>query len=101
MSLFDARPVLKAATLTLVLVLAPTANATDSTTRHGVTLSRDTGVGLQIAAQGNDALRQIRAELKAAAKALLQPRLPAARVVKMSQPAGATIVASPTVRCAK
>jgi hypothetical protein len=102
MYLFNARPVLQAAALTLAVVLAPAANAAETATRNGVTLSRDTGVGLQIAAQGNEALRQIRAELKAAARALMQPKLPgAARVVKMSQPAGAAIVAGPSVRCAK
>jgi hypothetical protein len=101
MSFFNVRPVLKAAALTLAVALAPVANAAGpAATGHGVTLSRDTGVGLQIAAQGNEALRQIKAELRAAALKLVLPKAPA-RVVKTSQPAGATFVAGPSVRCAK
>lgn len=86
--------VLKAAALTLALVLAPAAHAGSDT------ISRDTGVGKQIAAQGNHALQLIRAELKAAVRAAMQPKLPgAARVVKISQPAGATLAAGAGVRC--
>jgi len=86
------RPALQAATLVLSIALAPAALAQDAP-------SRDTGVGKEIAAQGNRALELIKAEARAAVKALL-PQLPAApRVVKMSQPAGATVAAGATVRC--
>ena len=94
---FKTHQILKAATLALAFALAPVAHAqTDM-------LSRDTGVGKQIAAQGNLALQQIKADIKAAARAL-KPRLPAAprtRVVKMSQPAGATLASGAAVRCAE
>lgn len=50
--------------------------------------SRNTGVGLAIAAQGNAALKMIRDEVKAAVK-LVQPALPAPRPsrLKVSAPA--------------
>jgi hypothetical protein len=67
-------------------------------------ISRDTGVGHAIAAQGNAALRMIRAELKAAVK-FVKPA-PPARPSKVSLPAasapagaGASIAA--TARCAE
>jgi hypothetical protein len=85
---------LKAAALALALALAPAANAQEAP-------SRDTGVGKAIAAQGNQALREIRADLMARVLAL-KPKLPKApRVVKMSQPAGATIATGAGVRCSK
>jgi hypothetical protein len=82
----------KATALVLALALAPAAQATEP--------SRDTGVGKVIAAQGNQALRAIRDEAVARVKAVM-PRLPApaARVVKMSQPAGSTIAQGATVAC--
>ena len=84
---------LRAAALLLALALAPAAQAESSA------VSRHTGVGQQIAAQGNQALQLIRAEVKAAVRAW-QPKLPAAaRVVKISQPAGATLAAGTGVRC--
>lgn len=58
--------ILKSAALLLALTLAPAAQAE----------SRDTGVGLLIAAQGNQALVLIREEAKAAVRAL-KPQLPA------------------------
>ena len=84
---------LKAAALVLALVVAPSAYA-------GETMSRDTGVGKEIAAQGNQALAAIKAELKAR----LLPAKPAVqkpRVVKMSQSAGSTVATGATVRCAE
>ena len=79
------------------LALAPAAQAED----------RNSAVGAAIAAQGNDALTLIRAELKAAVLSL-KPVLPRQRphAMKVSAPAGksgggATIVAAATVRCAE
>ncbi|HEX9627699.1 MAG TPA: hypothetical protein VGA00_12235 [Acidiferrobacterales bacterium] len=87
------RQALKAAALLIALALAPAAQAGSNE------VSRDTGVGQHIAAQGNQAIHSIRAEFKAAARALT-PKLPsAARVVKISQPAGATVAAGAGVRC--
>lgn len=85
--------VLKATALVLALVLAPAAHA-------GAAMPRDTGVGQHVATQGNQALLAIKAELRAALRAT-KPALPAARVVKMSQPAGATVATGTTVRCAE
>lgn len=81
------------------LALAPAAQAQ----------SRDSGIGPVIAAQGNQALGLIRAELKAAVQALQSAALPRpylrARANRVSAPAGtsggATIVAAATVRCAE
>ena len=84
---------LKAAALLLALALAPAAQAESNA------VSRDTGVGEQIAAQGNQALQAIRAEFKAAARALMPKLPPKARVVKISQPAGATVADGVGVRC--
>ena len=83
----------------LAVVLAPAA--------HAETLvSRDTGVGQQIAAQGNLALAAIKAELKAAIKAF-RPVLPATHAVKVSAPAtevestpaGGAVTVAPGTRC--
>lgn len=85
-------PILQIATVTLIFALASSAHAQQPP-------SRDTGVGKEIAAQGNRALQVIRAELKTAVKAM-QPVLPAAsHVVKMSLPAGATVATGATVAC--
>jgi len=94
---FTSHQALKAAALALTLALAPTAHAQTGAP------SRDTGVGKEIAAQGNLALQQIRADIKAAVRAL-KPKLPAAprpRVVKMSQPAGSIVASGAAVRCAE
>ena len=90
------RPAIKAAALALAVMLAPAAQAAGG---HEAP-SRDTGVGKEIAAQGNRALQTIRAELKAAVKAM-QPTLPKAapRVVKMSLPAGSTLASGSAVAC--
>jgi hypothetical protein len=89
----NAPQALKAAALLIALALAPAAQAESNA------VSRDTGVGQHIAAQGNQAIQAIRAEFKATARALM-PKLPsAARVVKISQPAGATVAAGAGVRC--
>lgn len=85
--------VLKASALALALILAPAAQATEAP-------SRNTGVGKQIAAQGNQVLASIKAELKERL-GLQKPALPQPRVVKMSQPAGATVAVGAGVRCAK
>lgn len=63
--------------------------------------SRDTGVGLAIAAQGNAALKLIRDELKAAVKRM-QPALPAPRPSKLqvSAPAPGGSLAA-TAACAE
>lgn len=85
---------LKATALALALAFSPIASAQDAP-------PRDTGVGKEIAAQGNQAIREIRADLMAKVRAL-KPRLPkAARVVKMSLPAGSTLAVGATVRCAE
>src|SRR5687767_14424938 len=73
---------LVAATVALAFLAAPAAYA--ETARP----SRDTGVGLAIAAQGNAALRLIRSELKAAVRAS-KPVLPA-RPRRVSAPAPAS-----------
>lgn len=87
------RPVVTVA-VALALVLSPALHAAEAP-------SRDTGVGKEIAAQGNLALEAIRAELRTALRTALRPVLPApaARVVKASLPAGATLAVGPTVRC--
>jgi hypothetical protein len=77
--------------LALALLLAPA-------TRAEAPISRDTGIGLQIAAQGNRALELIRAELKAAMLATMKPALP--RPLKVSARGAASAIAA-TVRCAK
>lgn len=68
---------LVAAAISLSFIAAPAAQA-----QTGKAPSRDTGVGLTIADQGNAALRLIREELKAAVKAI-QPTLPAPRPAKL------------------
>lgn len=87
--------VLKASALALALAFAPSAYAADAP-------SRNTGVGKEIAAQGNRALAAIKAELKASLGGMARPALPAkARVVKMSQPGGAILATGSAVRCAE
>lgn len=82
-----------ATAISLSLLAAPAAQA-------GV--SRDTGVGRVIAAQGNAALRVIRMEMKGAALAAMKPVLPAAHSTKVSVPAaGAGAAATASARCAK
>jgi hypothetical protein len=82
----------------LALAIAPAAQA------GSFEIPRDTGVGLQIAAQGNLALREIRQDLLRSVQAL-RPMLPA-QPVPVSAPAlapagsGATSLA-PGQRCAK
>lgn len=79
--------------LTGSLALAPAAQAAE--------INRNTGVGLEIAAQGNAALRYLQSALHIA-----QPRLPKKpRAVKMSAtvpaaPGGATL-STASVRCAE
>jgi len=64
------------------------------------TMSRNTGIGHVIAAQGNLALHAIRADLKAALR-LVQPVLPK-HSTKVSVPtAGAAGSLAATTRCAK
>lgn len=90
---------LRVASLAFALALAPVA--------HAETLpSRDTGVGLLIAAQGNQALLAIRAELKRALKGM-RPSMPA-RALPVSTPEprqdvspGGAFSVAPTQRCAK
>jgi hypothetical protein len=66
--------------------------------------NRDTGVGHDIAMQGNLAIQLIQAEFKAAMH-LLKPMLPKGHITKVSTPAsngdGATFVAATSVRCAE
>lgn len=83
---------LKHAALVLALALAPAAQAE----------SRDTGVGLLIAAQGNQALEQIREEVRAAVRQL-KPVLPArpARPVAVATSYGAARSVVTTQRSAK
>lgn len=79
-------------------VAAPAAQAQAATAP-----SRDTGVGLSIAAQGNAALRLIRDELKAAVK-LMQPGLPAPRPagrLKVLAPAAGGGSIAATAACAE
>lgn len=86
--------ILKASALVLAVALAPSAWAADAP-------SRNTGVGKEIAVQGNQALAAIKAELKAAL-GIAKPVLPAkGRVVKMSQPGGAGLAIGSTVRSAE
>lgn len=87
---------LVAATVALSLLAAPAAHA------EAAQPSRDTGVGLMIAAQGNAALRLIRSELKAAVRAA-KPVLPARpkRVsASVSTPAAGGSIAA-TAACAE
>lgn len=74
------------------LALAPAAQAAE--------INRNTGVGVEIAAQGNAALRYIRTALRIAL-----PKLPNARPVKVSAPArvplGGAVAASAGLRCAE
>lgn len=87
---------IKALALGLAIGLSPAAQA-GAIEVAKPELSRNTGVGQVIAEQGNEALRAIRAEIAERFRAVL-PKLPgadapasAARVVKMSQPAGAGV----------
>lgn len=74
------------------LALAPAAQAAE--------INRNTGAGLEIAAQGNSALRYLRGALHIA-----QPKLPKARAMKVSAPApaisGGMLSATAGVRCAE
>lgn len=85
---------LVAATVALSFLAAPAAQA------EAAKPSRDTGVSLTIAAQGNAALRLIRSELKAAVRAV-KPVLPARpqRVAASTPTAGGSIAA--TAACAE
>lgn len=87
---------LVATAIALSFIAAPAAQA-----QAGKAPSRDTGVGMSIAAQGNAALKLIRDELKAAVK-LMQPALPAPRPSRLtvSAPvAGGSLAA--TAACAE
>jgi hypothetical protein len=85
--------ILKATALVLAFALAPAA--------HAETPSRDTGVGKELAAQGNQALRTIRAEMIAALRAM-KPAVPRGRVVRVSTPpAGPAVGLTATVALAK
>ena len=81
------------ASLLLLLALNPAAQAAP------MTISRDTGVGAQIAAQGNQALLAIRADVKRAVRAF-RPALPA-QFQPVSASAGGSISVAPGQRCAK
>jgi hypothetical protein len=85
-----------AAAISLSTLAAPVAQAGQ------MHVSRDTGVGRLIAAQGNAALRLIRAELKAewlAQKPALPASVHATKVAVI--PAGGAGPASASARCAK
>jgi hypothetical protein len=87
-----------AAAISLSTLAAPMAQA-GQMAGH---ISRDTGVGRMIAAQGNAALRLIRAELKAewlAQKPALPASVHATKVAVV--PAGGAGPASASARCAK
>jgi len=75
-------PLLKSAALVLALALAPAVHAE----------SRYSGVGLLIAAQGNQALQAIRDEARATAARLMKPVLPAP-----ARPAAVAYGAAPSV----
>lgn len=80
------------------LVLAPAVHAAVP-----ANVSRDTGVGLQIAAQGNQALLAIRADVRRTIKSW-RPALPAQVLpvsLPMSAPAGGAVTVAPSQRCAK
>ena len=86
---------LVAATVALSFLAAPAAYAE-------APVSRDTGVGLTIAAQGNSALRLIQAEFKAAAEKAFKPAKVQARKKRVGAPAataGGSIAA--TAPCAE
>ena len=91
-----------AAAISLSTLAAPVAHAGQLTGQ----VSRDSGVGHLIAAQGNAALHRIRAELKAARLAQL-PSLPAAARATAhptqvaGTPAGGAGPVSANARCAK
>ena len=92
---------LAAAAISLSFLAAPAAHAGSPNTAPNV--SRNTGVGHNIAEQGNAALRAIRAEVKAALK-FVKPMLPRATKVSLpSTPAAAGAGASfaATARCAE
>jgi hypothetical protein len=90
---------LRTAALAAALLVPPATQADDYTR-----ISRDTGVGLHIAAQGNQALQAIRADLRRALRAW-RPALPA-RPMTVSDPvpkkgAGGAVTVAPTQLCAK
>ena len=92
----NAKTSLALALLAAALALSPAAQA-------GESINRDTGVGLQIAAQGNAALRYIREQF-AASLHLAKPILPKPRNLKVSAPAAGSGNAgsiSASVRCAE
>ena len=72
-----------AATVALSFLAAPAACA------EATPVSRDTGVGLTIAAQGNAALRLIQTEFKAAAQKVFKPAKVQARKKRVDAPAAA------------
>jgi hypothetical protein len=87
-----AKSFLALALMTGSLMLAPAAQAAE--------INRNTGVGLQIAAQGNAALRYIESALH-----LAQPKLPKPHATKVSVPApaapGGAILSTAGVNCAE
>jgi len=87
---------LVAATVALSCLTVPVAAAESSTP-----LARDTGVGLTIAAQGNVALRLIRAEFKAAAQKAFKPAKVQARKKRVGAPAAAGGSIAATDACAE
>ena len=83
MSNVTLKSTLVAATVALSFLTAPAAYA------EATPMSRDTGVGLSIAAQGNSALRLIQAEFKAAAQKMFKPSQVQARKKRVGAPAAA------------
>ena len=89
MNKLNLKSTLAAAALTLSL-LAP---AVQAETRAQAQAPQGPSVGA-IAAQGNAALRTIRADIKAAALRAMKPMLPAARTTKVSVPAAGSMPAT-------
>ncbi|MGQ0586732.1 MAG: hypothetical protein ACT4PK_05980 [Gammaproteobacteria bacterium] len=87
---------LAAAAVALSFLAAPAAHAQTSTP-----LSRDSGVGLTIAAQGNSALLLIQAEFKAAAQKSFKPAKIQARKKRVGAPAAAGGSIAATDACAE
>ena len=87
MSKLNLKVMLAATALTLSM-LAPAAQA-----ESRAQVSPDVAVH-PIAAQGNSALRTIRADIKAAALRAMKPMLPAARTTKVSVPAAGSMPAT-------
>jgi hypothetical protein len=86
--------------LLLAFALAPVAQAEPLPTSP---MSRDTGVGFEIADQGNRALQEIRADLLRSVRAM-RPTLPARPVatsVTLLPATGIAMVATSGPRCAK